>query len=68
MAGSANVTPTPSNSVMIKTTGSGDLRGRVAPITVPKGIMPSLSPSMKNISPRITASRPPVMIQESSTT
>ncbi len=49
---------------MISTTGSEDLRGRVAPITVPKGISPSLRPSIKNISPRMTASRPPVISQE----
>jgi hypothetical protein len=67
MAGSASVTPMPRSSVMTSTTGSGALRGRVAPITRPKGMSPRLSPSMKNMSPTMTASSPPVTTQESST-
>jgi len=60
IAGSAKVTPTPIRRVIRSTSGSGEWRGNVLPIKFPRGIKPIFRPSMKNISPRMTAKRPAV--------
>ena len=52
---------------MRSTKGSADFDGSVVPMVSPKGMSPTLSPSMNVISPTITATRPPPMIHESVT-
>ena len=61
MAGSAKVTPMPSRKAIASTKGSVSFLGRLWPITSLKGMRPSLSPSMKSIRPRMTATKPAVM-------
>jgi hypothetical protein len=67
MAGSANVTPMPSRNAMRSTNGSADFDGSVVPMVSPKGMSPTLSPSMNIISPKITETRPPPIIHASDT-
>ena len=67
MAGSANVTPTPSKNAMQRTPTSGSFLGNVFPITSPNGISPSFKPSMNIMRPTITANRPPAIIEASIT-
>ena len=58
MAGSANVTPTPNMPIIINTTGMEAFLGKFAPRTLPNGIKPEFSPSMKAAKPTITANKP----------
>ena len=67
IAGSAKVTPIPSNKVINSTNGNGARRGKLCPICSPNGINPMRNPSMKNIRPTMTASNPPAITRESST-
>ena len=65
IAGSANVTPTPSIPIIIKTTIILAFLGKLSPMIVPNGISPVLRPSINTASPRITAIKPPSKARKS---
>ena len=63
IAGSAYVTPTPRMAIIIKTTNMEAFLGSVSPIIFPKGIRPTLRPSIKIAKPIITATKPKVIVE-----
>ena len=65
IAGSANVTPTPSIPIMIKTTIILAFLGKLSPIIVPKGISPVFKPSINTARPIMTATKPPSSAKKS---
>ncbi len=58
MAGSAKVTATPSSTLKTRSIEGCIRTGIWKPTFSAKGIKPALTPSMKNISPTITAKMP----------